>query len=427
MSFRALDIAYQFEECVRIKTLASFERRAHTLSVCGGVRALWRGRRVRGRQAGSLLRMHRPSHIPRTAAKRPRPPARRPPPPKAVYRPTALPAETIGNHTAWSQFRGWLGAVRNNDSIGHIAILTGPAGTGKTHGVHLLAKERGFAVFEMGPCEASADPRSVVADLRDAGQAALSISSDGIPGNRGRPLVLLDDVDAYPDDVVAAICAYLAHREPGAAPIVCTCSGNTALFRKLQPTAQLICHLRPLTEEAMVRYQLARRTNRLSEKTLWRLAQLAQGDLRQFLLRARLVSINAVPGRVDASAVNIFQLTESLLSHRSLDMSPGAPLVLAQREDAILMIEMVFENYVRAVPSVEQASLAAEAYSVSELMHHPHNFRLLPEAQLLAFGCVRSCSVRDVAFAESRRRLRSAPQSGTPLVTSWKNERGVRG
>lgn len=307
---------------------------------------------------------------------------------------------------------------------GQVTILTGATGTGKTHGVHHLANDHGLRVFELNSCDANAPPEAVVQDVRCGRHAALAVDEDGHATHGGRPLVLLDDIDAYPELVVDAIARYLEKPDPGAAPLVCTCDPNSPAFRRLRAHAQMVIQLYPIHEAALAQFQLAKKwRNSLGERAIWHFARLANGDIRQFQMRIRLAcSLNARPSTVDGRSGNIFRLTSALFAHPTLDYGARAPIALAVHEDPGIMLEMVFENYPRALDDLEEMARASDAYAQADTMRNPMHFHLLQEASALALGAVRKHQPRDVNFAESRRKARAQPQEES-IALSWKRER----
>lgn len=372
--------------------------------------------------------MKRSSHLPQTSVRRPR----LTPAPKLNPRPTLSaparrrpPVATIGNQAAWDSFRAWLAAP-----AGALAVLAGPCGTGKTHGARALAQERGFVVFEVDVCDASKAPRAVVDDLRAARRAAMSVDREGAPANQGRPLVLLDDVDAYPSPVADAVLAVLARHEPGLAPVVCTCGADTPLLRQLRAAASLVVRLYPVGPDAMVAGYRALPwpggpVPEVLESALHLAAVRSRGDVRQFRLRLlhRGLRLSAAP---DAWGGNVFRLTESLLGQRAVRFDGDAPAAVATREaEGGIMCEMLFENYARAVLDVDEAAEAADRYSGAEVFRHPVSRVRLDESVCLSVAAVsrRRPLCDKIKFAETMRRAQPRDQGG-PLAASWAAERG---
>lgn len=374
--------------------------------------------------------MKRGSHLAEASVRRPR----LTPAPKLNARPILSaptrrpPVATIGNTAGWNLFRGWLA----EPGAAGLAVLAGPTGTGKTHGARALAKERGFVVFEVDVCDANKAPGAVVDDLRAARKARMSVDSTGAPANAGRPLVLLDDVDAYPPPVAEALLACLARNEPGLSPVVCTCSADTALLRKLRAVASLVVRLNPVDEDALVAEyrELPWRgpVPVMLDNTLRLAARRSRGDVRQFRLRLLHRDLR-LSADMDAFGGNVFQMTAALLGQKEVRFDGAAPAAVAIREaENGIICDMLFENYTNVLTDVCEVADAADRYSEAETFRHPTSRVRTQESVCICVAAVNRQRVgaEQMRFAETMRNLRNpALKRDGPLGLSWALERGL--
>jgi DNA polymerase III delta prime subunit len=109
-------------------------------------------------------------------------------------RPTRLD-ELVGNPRARAELRAWADAW-NGDRIPsqRAAVLSGPAGVGKTSAALAIASEYGWTLVEMN----ASDARNEAAVEQVAGRASITHTLDAPtrPGVRRRALILLDEADS---------------------------------------------------------------------------------------------------------------------------------------------------------------------------------------------------------------------------------------
>lgn len=120
------------------------------------------------------------------------------------YRPTSL-ADVVGNVAAIDAVRRWAQgwAPGHSPPRYRAAVLSGPAGVGKTTVAAALAADQGWGLVEMNASEA----RNREAIEQVAGRAALTNSFSGgttyrSARNGGRTLILLDEADCLSGRVV---------------------------------------------------------------------------------------------------------------------------------------------------------------------------------------------------------------------------------
>ena len=120
-----------------------------------------------------------------------------PPPPRPPLaerlRPDHL-SELIGNSRARVELRAWADRWQGNrPPARRAAVLSGPAGVGKTSAAWALANELGWTVVEMN----ASDARNERALERVAGRASVTHTLGERPTARSRPraLILLDEAD----------------------------------------------------------------------------------------------------------------------------------------------------------------------------------------------------------------------------------------
>jgi len=119
---------------------------------------------------------------------------RRPVPLAERLRPTRLD-ELVGNPRARADLRAWADAWNGpRPPAQRAALLSGPAGVGKTSAALAIAAEYGWTLVEMN----ASDARNEGAVEQVAGRAAIThtLAEPGTPGRPRRALILLDEADS---------------------------------------------------------------------------------------------------------------------------------------------------------------------------------------------------------------------------------------
>jgi DNA polymerase III delta prime subunit len=109
------------------------------------------------------------------------------------WRPTRLD-DLVGNPRARSELKAWADRWQGaSPPAQRAALLSGPAGVGKTSAALALAADRGWTLVEMN----ASDARNESAIEHVAGRASISHTLGGSPGRgeRRRALILLDEAD----------------------------------------------------------------------------------------------------------------------------------------------------------------------------------------------------------------------------------------
>jgi hypothetical protein len=318
---------------------------------------------------------------------------------------------TYGNTNKWEDVRKWL-AVAGGYTQLRILVLFGPSGVGKTHGALALARHYQFGVREIN-CGDVGAPAAMQARLREL---CTRVDLHASHLNAGS-LVLLDDVDAYPEAVADEVGAFLGRAPDPCAPLVLTTASLSlppvrrllACAPKGSVTVIRLFHLR-VTDLSKFAAALGER-NKCSSRE--QCIQQAHGDMRQFLYNSAMNRLAHVAfseqqhHRVDRRP-NIFELTARALTQRSRwsgatvsaaplpaqgpidDGSSRASLRTpeealqdatrrkqdsAQRDDNLASADdrlyaMLFENYPRASADMEALAVAADTFSLGDTLRH---------------------------------------------------------
>ncbi len=193
-----------------------------------------------------------------------------------LYRPTNL-GQVVGNESAVDTLREWFDSWTPKVNR-KVALLHGPAGTGKTSSVFALAQERGYELVEMN----ASDTRNKDAILRIAGSSAKEGTLIG--GAKGKRILLIDEVDgiAGREDRggVKSLVDVIAE---ASVPIICT--ANDAYDQKLKALRKVskVIAYYPVQKEAILKVlkKIGREQKfELAAESLDFLAENAQGDLR---------------------------------------------------------------------------------------------------------------------------------------------------
>lgn len=193
-----------------------------------------------------------------------------------LYRPTNL-GQIIGNENAVDALRDWFDSW-SQKARRKVALLHGPAGTGKTSSVIALAKERGYELVEMN----ASDTRNKDAILRIAGSSAREGTLTG--GAKGKRILLIDEVDGITGrEDRGGVKSLIDVIAEAAVPIICT--ANDAYNQKLKALRKVskVIAYYPVPKESILKVlkKISREQKfELKTESLDFLAEHAQGDLR---------------------------------------------------------------------------------------------------------------------------------------------------
>jgi replication factor C large subunit len=193
-----------------------------------------------------------------------------------LYRPTNL-GQVIGNENAVDALRDWFDSWSPKANK-KVALLHGPAGTGKTSSVIALAKERGYELVEMN----ASDTRNKDAILRIAGSSAREGTLDG--GSKGKRILLIDEVDGITGrEDRGGVKSLIDVIAEAAVPIICT--ANEAYDQKLKALRKVskVIAYYPVPIESILKIlkKISREQKfELKAENLTFIAEHAQGDLR---------------------------------------------------------------------------------------------------------------------------------------------------
>ncbi|NHJ32474.1 MAG: replication factor C large subunit [Asgard group archaeon] len=193
-----------------------------------------------------------------------------------LYRPTNL-GQVVGNENAVDALREWFDSW-SQKAKRKVALLHGPAGTGKTSSVFALAKERGYELVEMN----ASDTRNKNAILRIAGSSAKEGTLTG--GAKGKRILLIDEVDGITGrEDRGGVKSLIDVIAEAAVPIICT--ANDAYNQKLKALRKVskVIAYYPVHKESILKVlkKISREQKfELKTEALDFLAEHAQGDLR---------------------------------------------------------------------------------------------------------------------------------------------------
>ncbi len=193
-----------------------------------------------------------------------------------LYRPTNL-GQIVGNENAVDALRDWFDSW-SQKAPRKVALLHGPAGTGKTSSVMALAKERGYELVEMN----ASDTRNKDAILRIAGSSAREGTLTG--GAKGKRILLIDEVDGITGrEDRGGVKSLIDVITEAAVPIICT--ANDAYNQKLKALRKVskVIAYYPVHKESILKVlkKISREQKfELGAENLNFLAENAQGDLR---------------------------------------------------------------------------------------------------------------------------------------------------
>ena len=260
--------------------------------------------------------------------------------------------DTVGNHSAWMQVRGWF-ASNAGPVLNSILIIEGPCGVGKTYNVMGLASEFRLDVHELH-CLARRDAAAIRGGICEA-------RGKSIHGNR--KLLFIDDIQLCDEGGIDALvkeamaCSKSGRRLPH---IVITCRNywdwSIRGLRRMKSAGVPLITLKGIDPEDMLN------ANRLVDLRAERIAMEVAGDYRQFLLRLDESASTAV----DARFKDIFTKTRFLTS-TSEDVELRASIFAT---DPSMLSNMLFENYTFLKFSREReqrASYYADLFSLADI------------------------------------------------------------
>jgi len=264
-----------------------------------------------------------------------------------LYRPSNLD-QVVGNAEAISSLRQWFDSW-SADGKRKVALLHGPAGTGKTSSVIALAKERQYELVEMN----ASDTRNKNSVMRIAGSSAKEGTLTG--GARGKRILLIDEVDGLAGrEDRGGVQSLIAVIKESSVPIICT--ANDAYSSKLSPLRKLakVIAYRPLPTEDILRVlkSICRKQKiSLDIEDLTFIAEHANGDLRSAINDLQGTVLQLKKGQVTTiellrpyrdQAKDIQQALKELFTAKSFLEGKHAIDGLSMQYDELLL--WVFEN-----------------------------------------------------------------------------------
>ncbi len=192
------------------------------------------------------------------------------------FRPTNL-GQVIGNEDAVIALKDWFDSW-SPTAKKKVAILHGPAGTGKTSSVIALANERQYELVEMN----ASDSRNKAAIMRLAGSSAREGTIVG--GAKGKRILLIDEVDGIAGrEDRGGVKSLIDVIREAAVPIICTANeAYSPKLKALRKIAKVIAY-KPVHHEYI--FKILKKIARvekitISEDNLQFLAENAGGDMR---------------------------------------------------------------------------------------------------------------------------------------------------
>ena len=192
------------------------------------------------------------------------------------FRPQNL-GQVVGNEDAVSALSDWFDAWSPKAKY-KVAILHGPAGTGKTSSVVALANEREHELVEMN----ASDSRNKDSILRIAGSSAKEGTI--VKGAKGKRILLIDEVDGITGrEDRGGVKSLIDVIKDASVPIICT--ANEAYSPKLKALRKIakVIPYKPVHPEYI--FKILKKICRekkvtLPEEHLQFIANTAGGDLR---------------------------------------------------------------------------------------------------------------------------------------------------
>lgn len=270
-----------------------------------------------------------------------------------------------GNEEGWESVKRWL-------SRPSFLLLCGPTGIGKTFGIHTIADQYGYNVYEV-----------------NAGNCSSSILSDlyEVCGRETekKTLVLLDEVDVYPDFVLKELSKFLKDPPAPCCPIAMTSSNN---YNKEMETIKKKCDIVQMSgvrERTMLEYASKHFPKKLP-KSIEKAATHAKGDMRKFIMRVKhpwCMQTDVFHNLVENVCFILSQEKKTCLSN----------------EEADFVMSLLFCNYTSATESCDRVAEASETYSETDTMRTGNTRKMLNQAvHLLERQKVGKIAFRNVQF-----------------------------
>lgn len=193
-----------------------------------------------------------------------------------LYRPKNL-GQVVGNEDAIIALRDWFDEW-SPVAKRKVAILNGPAGTGKTSSVIALASEREYELVEMN----ASDSRNKDAILRIAGSSAKEGTL--VNGAKGKRILLIDEVDGIAGrEDRGGVKSLIDVIKEASVPIICTANdAYSEKLKALRKEAKIIGY-RPIHPEYIIKVLKKITQNQkltIPVEDLQFIAENASGDLR---------------------------------------------------------------------------------------------------------------------------------------------------
>ena len=255
-----------------------------------------------------------------------------------------------GNADAWRSLHSWLVSPHKRNLV---CVVMGPSGVGKTMGAHVAAKRVGREVVELEGGEIL----SAETLWSDLAEACTRKGLDGVS-----PFLLLDDIDALPEEAARSLVKFATSPPPGCNGVVCTCGPSfPTRLRDLKETA-FVLRLSPLSVEELVSV-----TRRAENAAFFRpfstqhrqvLAQRARGDARQLFFAARMRS-----AREKDETVDPFSAARRILYQpRKVAEEKGADYLFSVGPEW-LMLSLLFTNHTSLDSSFDHLVYRADVVS----------------------------------------------------------------
>ena len=285
---------------------------------------------------------------------------------------SSTPTVTYGNASQWNEFTEWL----NSSEKFKCLLLVGPTGCGKTHVTYAKALEHGRRVYEINAGNITGNEQ-IQEDIYHACTCTTSTLGNTVEGAdvNCKNLVLLDDIDGFPDNVINTICSLLRskNRPSPCEPIVCTCSASHSAIKQLRQLCNKVIWLNPIDDSSLQLYAKRHFPNKMQE-TIKIATKKCGGDLRQFILYLTYAagsSIDSKRGLWDTIAATLRQDANSRQ--------------LCGYHEPQIVHNMLFENYAKFAMNETSLDATADAFSILDILRSGNTRSLKAEAWELAY------------------------------------------
>lgn len=290
------------------------------------------------------------------------------------YSPKSV-TDVIGHKEQMNQIARWLDNWPNEKRA---ILITGPPGIGKTTAVHLIIKSMGYKVTEYN----ASDIRSKLCDLIAIGNKRLV-----------KEVIVMDEVDGISSgigDLVSII-------KKTTIPIICIANDRTKLKPIINVSIDIKFH-RPIKSTiASALLKIVKAENiEITKHELESLCERNGNDIRAILT---ILEFYGVSGDKDTN-FDLFTATQKLIGNK-LPLDDAADLVFSDYNMVPLMVQ---ESYIAASRTLEEASIASDFISDSDLINKRENetndWTLLPYSVHSIVSASKSVSGRtQVAFS----------------------------